>query len=274
MKYSGNLPTTNVNVTEISPLKEIATLVTGLLLFVLIIYWILGLGIDFAVENLTPQQEQSLSLMANKELFSMSHKNEISSILQKTIDALQNKCVYLPYKVNIYAIDNKGVNAIALPGGTILVFSGLLKKVRSENELTFILAHELGHFKNKDHLRGMGRAIVLMVLFSMILGESSGIDEILTSFFTFSESSHSRAQESKADAKALKVVQCHYGHVGGSTKLFEGMLKEEESRVFGHFLASHPTHTQRIKNIENQINKFGYKQGAVISIKNDFTSAG
>ena len=272
MKYSGNLPSTNVNITKTSPIKDITTLIAGSSLFIFVIYWTLGLAIDFAVKNLTPQQEKVLSLKAGEEFFSMKRDTGMSSVLQKTVDAIQNKCVQLPYKVNVFAIENKDVNAVALPGGTILVFSGLLKKLNSENELTFILAHELGHFNNRDHLRGVGRAIVLMVLSSMILGESSGIDEILTSFLAFSENSHSRGQESKADAKALEMVQCHYGHVGGSTDFFEEMLKAEEPSVFGHFLSTHPAYTQRITDIKNQIDRFGYKQGKVISFKNDLTS--
>jgi beta-barrel assembly-enhancing protease len=232
----------------------------------------LGLGIDFAINKLTPQQEESLSTKIGREFFGMSRDKEISSYLQKTIEAIQNKCIDLSYKVNVFAVNNKDVNAIALPGGTILVFSGLLEKVGSENELTFILAHELGHFKNRDHLRGTGRAIVLMVLYSMLLGGSGGIDSILTPFLTFSESRHSREQESNADAKALEIVQCYYGHVGGATDFFEGMLQEEEPSVFGHFLASHPAHSQRIMDIENIINKSGYKQEAILKLEKDFKS--
>lgn len=269
MKYSGNLPESNVNVTEKSPLKEATTLVVGLFLFIFIIYWVLGLGIDFAVKNLTPQQEKILSSKMGGDFSSMKHDIEMSSVLQKIIDPIQNKCIDLPYKINVFAVYNKDVNAVALPGGTVLVFSGLLNKVDSENELAFILAHELGHFKNKDHLRGMSRAIVLMALYSILLGGNNDIDEILASFLTFTENTHSRKQESKADATALKMIQCHYGHVGGSTKFFERMLKEEEPSTFGHFVASHPTDIQRISDIENQISRLGYEKEAVIKFEKD-----
>lgn len=267
MKYSGNLPTTNVNVTETSPLKELLILVTGLFLIFFIVYSLLGLGIDFAVESLTPKQEKKLSFNVGHEFFSMDRDEKKSAFLQNIINALQAKCVDLPYKIKIFVVDNDDVNAIALPGGTILVFSGLLEKVRSENELTFILAHELGHFKNRDHLRGMGRAIVLIVLYALVFGGNSGVDEFLSPFMAYSESSHSRGQESMADSLALDAVQCHYGHVGGATGFFEGLLKEDEPSAFGHFLASHPEHTQRITDINNQINKSGYKEGEILMLE-------
>ncbi len=266
MKYSGKLPKTNVNVTESSQVKEITTLLVGLFLIIFTVYYILGLGIDFAVEKLTPDQERSLSTKIGKELLGMPRDKEISSFLQKFVERIQNKCINLPFKVKVFAVKNKGVNAIALPGGTIMVFSGLLERVRSENELTFILGHELGHFKNRDHLRGMGRAILLMIISSMLLGGDGGVDGILNPFLVFSESNHSREQESQADANALDLAQCYYGHVGGATDFFEGMLKEEEPSVFGHFLASHPAYSQRIIDIKNLINKFAYKQKAVFKL--------
>ncbi len=40
----------------------------------------------------------------------------------------------------------------------MVVFTGLLEKMTSENELAFVLAHELGHYDHRDHLRGLGRA--------------------------------------------------------------------------------------------------------------------
>ncbi len=269
MKYSGNLPETNVNVTEVSPIKEFLILVTGLLLIVLSIYWILGLGIDFAVKNLTPQQEKLLSIEINEAFFSMERDENKSDRLQKIINNLLNQCIDLPYKINVFVVDNKEVNAIALPGGTILVYSGLLDRIKSENEITFILAHELAHFKNRDHLRGLGRAIVLLVLYSLAFGANSGIDDVLTPFMTFSESSFSRKQESMADYQALNAVQCHYGHVGGSTDFFEGLLNEEEPGVFGHFLASHPDHSQRIADINSQMKRSGYKKAKVLMLGNE-----
>lgn len=270
MKYSGRLPTTNVNVTETSPLKELAILLGGLLAIVFIVYWLLGLGVDFAVQRLSPQQEKALSFSLTKEYFSMSHDDVKSAALQKIVDAMQSQCIHLPYAVKVFVVESKDVNAIALPGGTILMFSGLLEKVRSENELAFILGHELGHFKHKDHLRGFGRGIVLIVLYALLFGTDDSADGVLSSFISFSESSHSRDQEFAADAVALESVQCRYGHVTGATRFFEELLKEEEPKLLGHFLASHPDSNQRIRDITAQAREAGYPQGSLVPLGSEF----
>jgi Zn-dependent protease with chaperone function len=66
----------------------------------------------------------------------------------------------MQYKIHI--IPDPRINAMALPGGNIVVFSALIKETGSENELAFVLAHELGHFANRDHLRGLGRRLLLL----------------------------------------------------------------------------------------------------------------
>ena len=39
------------------------------------------------------------------------------------------------------------------------------------------------------------------------------------------EAGYSRGREAQADANALRILQCHYGHVGGATEFFEALSK-------------------------------------------------
>lgn len=52
-----------------------------------------------------------------------------------------------PFDYRAYVIDESAPNALALPGGTVLVTRGLLAALRSESELVAVLAHELGHIE-------------------------------------------------------------------------------------------------------------------------------
>lgn len=261
MEYSGKLPTENVNVSDKSPLKEFATLLFGLFAIIFIIYSLLGLAVDYAVLRLSPEQEKSLSFSLEKELMFEEGDDRQSRVLQKMVDEMLSRCVELTYQVKVFVAREDSINAVALPGGTIMVFSGLLKKVRSENELAFILGHELGHFNNKDHLRGMGRGLVLLMLVNALLGSNSGAEDFVSYFLTFSESRFSRQQESVADSFALEAVQCRYGHVSGSTDFFETLVKEEEPGRFGHFLSSHPDSRERIKDLKTLVKQSGFGTG-------------
>ena len=57
---------------------------------------------------------------------------------------------------------------------TMIVTAGLLEKVESENELAFIIGHELGHFRNRDHIRGLGRGLAIGILITAVSGNDGG----------------------------------------------------------------------------------------------------
>jgi beta-barrel assembly-enhancing protease len=59
----------------------------------------------------------------------------------------------LPWQFGV--LDSPGVNAFAVPGGSIFVTKGLLLRMRSEAELAGVLAHEIGHVLRKHHLKAI-----------------------------------------------------------------------------------------------------------------------
>ena len=266
MEFSDKLPDGNVNITRESPLKEFAILLAGLMGAALAIYFALGLMIDYSVRHLSVEQEQALSFSLGTEWMDKVLSKR-AAVVQTIADKLQGECAHLPYKIKVVVVENDAVNAAALPGGVILVFAGLLDKMKSENELAFVLAHELGHFKNRDHLKGMGRAIVLLAASIFVLGPDNAIGNLALSSLNLVETGFSREQESEADKFALDTLQCGYSHVGGATDFCDMMIKQEGGRKrFNHFFASHPDSQKRIDDINRQATQAGYPQKPTIPL--------
>lgn len=59
----------------------------------------------------------------------------------------------LPWKFGI--VDTADVNAFSMPGGYVLVTRGMYERMRSESELAGVLAHEIAHVGNRDHLAAL-----------------------------------------------------------------------------------------------------------------------
>ena len=59
----------------------------------------------------------------------------------------------LPWKFGI--IDTADVNAFSMPGGYVLITRGMYERMRSEAELAGVLAHEIAHVGNRDHLAAL-----------------------------------------------------------------------------------------------------------------------
>lgn len=259
MKYQPSLPEHNDNVSHQHPVREFFVLITGVLVLVIIGYWVLGLFVDVAVDYLSPEQEAQLfaKIDINWDWGEESTPEEQAK-LQGLIDSLK-PCLSLPYPITVHLVKSDMVNAMAVPGGKMVVFSGLLESVSSTNGLMFILAHELGHFKNRDHLRLMGRGIVLSILAMLTFGGDSGFSDILASTINLRTAKYSQSRESQADHTALHALQCHFGHVGGATELFETLQNQEEAFDFEmlHYFSSHPELQQRIDDLHRLSQELG-----------------
>lgn len=232
----------------------------GVLAFVAAGYWALGLFVDFSIDYLSAEQEAKLLSKVDINWdFGKESMPEEQAKLQGLVDSLA-PCLSLPYPMTVSLVKSDVVNAMAVPGGRWVVFSGLLDAVSSTNGLMFILAHELGHFKNRDHLRLMGRGIVLSILAILAFGGDSGFSDILASTINLRTAKYSQSRESQADQTALHALQCHFGHVGGATELFERLQAQESTFNFEllHYFSSHPELQERIDNLHRLSQELGY----------------
>jgi len=262
VKYQPSLPEHNDNVSHQRPVREFFVLIAGVLAFLLIGYWALGLFVDVAVDYLSSEQEAKLfsKVDINWEFGKESMPKEQAK-LQSLVDSLA-PCLALPYPITVSLVKSDVVNAMAVPGGKMVVFSGLLESVSSTNGLMFILAHELGHFKNRDHLRLMGRGIVLSILAMLAFGGDSGFSDILASTINLRTAKYSQTRESQADHTALHALHCHFGHVGGATELFETLQSQDEESGFGftHYFSTHPELQQRIDDLHRLSQELGFSE--------------
>jgi Zn-dependent protease with chaperone function len=259
MNYEPSLPAHNDNVSHEHPLKDFMLILSALAALAMLAFWLLGLAIDVAVDHLSPEAELKLnSMIALKVEASPKGGAAREAAVQALVDQLQS-CAGLAVRPAVRLLESKVPNAAVVQGGTIVVFTGLLDRVQSENGLSFVLAHELAHTANRDHLRAMGRGIVLFAVSAILTGSSSGVTELLAPVAHLGQAKYSRERESLADARALKVLNCRYGHAGGATELFSA-LEGVDKGLFGassHYLASHPSMQSRIQALQAAIKAQG-----------------
>lgn len=252
MKYNTSLPDDSVNISKRSPLFDLLWMFAGLFIGIAVLYFTFGVILEYGIKNISTEREIKLfSFLQTEQNLSGSSSEE--SLRLKDLLERSKTCYNSPYHFVVNIVDDKAINAFALPGGTIVFNRGLLNSVHSENELFFVLGHEIGHYKNRDHLEGIGRTLSAMVI-GNLLGFSD-ISELLNSAMSLSESHFSQIQESEADIYAVELMHCYYGYVGGATDFFEHLPKEKSFSLY----RSHPEMKERVRNIERYIREKGYK---------------
>ena len=164
-----------------------------------------------------------------------------------------------PYELRLSVLDEEGPNAFAMPGGSITVTRGLLEQVESENELAFVLGHEVGHFAGRDHLQAIGRALALSLALGAVFG-SIGAETVPTIASDLASRGYDRGQERAADRFGLALVAQEYGHVAGAGRFF-ARLPDAKARLGDRaaaWFATHPVSEQRIDALHAHARKRGW----------------
>jgi predicted Zn-dependent protease len=147
------------------------------------------------------------------------------------------------------------VNAFAAPGGTVVVTTGLLRALRSPDELAAVLAHEAGHVRRRHALRGLLRQASLQVLLGLVAGDASALSSGLQAAGALSGLSHSREDEGEADLDALASL----ARAALPPRALAGALESirgasPDGPELG-FLSTHPSTPDRLERIKRALAK-------------------
>lgn len=265
MKFVAKQPREGINVSKTHPLAEAGTLVIGLTAIALVIVFVLVFIVELSLYFVPEEKEAALfSGWMPEDLIALDGEDSRTQELQALVDRLAVHWPETSYRFRMEVDDSSLANAAALPGGLIVVTRGLLEQVESENELAFVLGHELGHFKNRDHLRAMGRGVVLSLFFASVT--NSDVAGIGINVADLTLRGFSRRQESEADRFSLALVNREYGHVNEAWRLFERWDEagHTPSNLSG-YLSTHPDPGSRVADLRKIAMLEGWSSAGVVT---------
>lgn len=251
----------NVNVTPVNPLVNFGYLLATVAVTGIAVFSGLGFAGAMLASNIGPETEAKIGdtmVSSLLETEDVSTDDERRPYLEELIHSFYapDEAPRLPLQV--YVMESPLPNAFIMPGGHIFVTSELLDNAETENELAFVLAHELGHFEARDNLKRMGRSLVFLTLKSLI--DFGGATGTVSNAANLSELSYSRGQESKADEFAIRAIVQKYGHGGNSLDFFVKLEALHELPIPEiELLSSHPLTDKRIRTLEDFATARGMK---------------
>lgn len=252
----------DINVTQVHPLINFAYLLGTVVVFSVLIYVILGAIATQLVTHISPEMEAKIGQQLMSSI--IKDDEEVNTRQQQYLDSLlaelqkSNSHSYtLP---NIRIQKSPVANAAVLPGGHILVTTSLLQEAESENELAFVLAHELGHHVARDPVKGLGRSLVFLTVASA-LGLGSGDVNFVGMTGSLTNLHYSRQQESLADIYALKAIVNYYGHGDGSLDFFHRIQTEKRDHrgKLSVYFSTHPLTQERIDDLNQLAQERGWQ---------------
>jgi beta-barrel assembly-enhancing protease len=172
----------------------------------------------------------------------------VSEVAQRLTEQIANN----PYHFQVTVVKSDVVNAFALPGGHVVVFTGLMKKAESGEELAGVLGHELNHVLQRHGLERIVKQLGLLTVVAIVLGDQNGLVglmrqvgiELLTLKF-------GRAQETEADLKGLELLRKAKIDPQGMITFFQRLSEKDEGRV--ELLSTHPMSTARAERLRAEL---------------------
>ncbi len=163
---------------------------------------------------------------------------------QKSLDDLARRLSPSDRPIRIGVVNIPIVNAVALPGGRILVFSGLIEQALSPDEVAGVVAHEIGHVDNRHVMVALLRRFGL----GLLIGSGGSAAEYGQALL---DARYSRSAESEADEFSVKQL-LHAGISPAATAAFFRRMSKEEAGLGGPlvYLASHPPSDERRRRFE------------------------
>ncbi|RMG85588.1 MAG: peptidase M48 [Bacteroidetes bacterium] len=152
--------------------------------------------------------------------------------------------------------DDKTLNAFAVPGGHLYVYTGLIKYLDSEDQLAGVMGHEIAHAALRHSTQQMTRIYGLDALRYLITGkEDPGVvSQILLGLTSLK---FSRNHEAQADEYSVRYL-CHSDlYAGGAAGFFEKIQGSGNNPP--EFLSTHPDPGNRVKNIKSKVEALGCK---------------
>lgn len=221
---------------------------------------------------LTMEQEANLGFQAFREVLQTSKVvqkgpvvdavRQVTGRLVKAIDNPQFQALTKPpIKIsqwNVEVVQSNEKNAFCLPGGKIVVYTGILSIAQTDAGLAVVLGHEISHALCRHGNERMGKQQIVNLGLGAVNGSLGDIDprnrqqilSVINAGAKFGILKYSRDHESEADHMGLLLMAAAGYDPRESTHFWHRMQEQTKGASVPEFSSTHPSHETRIRDLE------------------------
>jgi len=167
------------------------------------------------------------------------------------------------YPFEFHCVNEKAINAFALPGGYVFINRGAIEAADNEAQLAGVLAHELSHVTLRHGTNQATKAQAaegFLGIAGGIFGGSTG-GALLTQLGAFAAGGvllrYSRSAESQADVMGTQVLYDSGYDPRAMAQFFEKLEAETKGKTPPEFFSDHPNPEHRVERVDEEIEKLG-----------------
>ena len=226
------------------------------------------------IVQLSPQEEQALGLQAFNETLSEARVvqggmevAEVKDVAKRLIAATKNPQFLAAIGVTppdmkwaVEVVDSKEVNAFCLPGGKMVVYTGILPVAKNESGLATVLGHEISHALGRHGAERMAQTEMANIALQSANGsiadmspeQRQSVLQLLNAGAKYGIMSYGRGHESEADHMGLLLMAAAGFNPEESIHFWERMAEATgNSQGRPEFMSTHPSHGTRINDLKS-----------------------
>lgn len=210
---------------------------------------------QWAAEKISVQQEIRLGEMAFEQMQPRLRLLPNHSAADRMVERIGVRLtVGLKYPYRFHVARDPAVNAFALPGGHVVVNSGLLKAADNADQVAGVLAHEVIHVERRHALRNMIHALGLRAVMAVALGDyAGGVWGGMAG--KLAELSYSRELEQEADLEGLQLLRRAGLPARGMAEFFGKLAVSGGENI--DLLSTHPASGERLEALRTAMARQG-----------------
>jgi len=213
--------------------------------------WGIPAGANLLANHIPPAWEATLGKEVVKQLTvgeDVCTEPPLQQSIDQIIQALNSAAPKHPYIFHVFIVKGKTINALAAPGGYLIIFTGLLEQTKSAEELAGVLAHEMQHVLQKHATRGILQNLSITALATMIVVDPGVISDVVR---TMGSLRYSRIQEEEADQMGMDLIIKSRINPYGMVAFFDILNKKHgnEPDLF-KYVSTHPLMTDRMQKLK------------------------
>lgn len=142
-------------------------------------------------------------------------------------------------------------NAYALPGGYIVVYTGLLKQLNTPEQLAALLSHEVAHVTSRHSVKKLCRDMSTTLLIDLAFGGST--HTLYANASSLYSLTYSRQYEQEADITGMETLRRNHIDQSGMLRLMQELQKLDTDKALPEFVRTHPLTNHRVDYIRRDI---------------------
>ena len=209
----------------------------------------------FGVKKITENLDEQLG-----DVFWKSYSAEMVEVkdtkivepIQQMVSNICSENKIAPSTINVHVVENKEINAFAMPGRHLVLHTGLIDFADNQEEIAGVIAHEIAHIESGHVVKKLGKEIGLSILMNLTLGDIGG-EVVRNALSTITSTAYDRSLEKEADLKAVDYMVAAKLNPTYLASFLEKLDKESQTPEVLQWVSTHPDSKVRVRYINEKI---------------------